>query len=95
MANLSDQTADRTSVASSASDVRIFAGRGDAGGRTVFNESSAILYLAFGTAAASLTSYTVQVAAGGYYEFPSSRFYGGEVRGIWASANGNARCTEW
>lgn len=95
MANLADQTALRTSVPSSATDVRIFAGRGDAGGRTVFNESSAILYLAFGSEAASLTSYTVQVAPGGYYEFPGGRFYGGEVRGIWATANGNARCTEW
>jgi len=95
MGYVSDQTVTRTSVASSASDVRIFAASAGAGGRTVFNESSAILYLAFGGTAASLTDYTVQVAAGGYYEFPSSRFYGGEVRGIWAAANGNARCTEW
>lgn len=95
MATISDQGATRTSVASSATDVLIFAANGTVGGRTVFNESSAILYLAFGTTAASLTDYTVQVAAGGYYEFPASRFYGGMVRGIWASANGNARCTEW
>ena len=95
MGYVADQSAARTSVASSATDVQVFAASAGAGGRTVFNESSAILYLAFGTVAASLTSYTVQVAPGGYYEFPATRFYGGEVRGIWASANGNARCTEW
>ncbi len=95
MSVISDQDATRTSVASSASDVLLFAANSRAGGRTVFNESSAILYLAFGSVAASLTNYTVQVAAGAYYEFPVTRFYGGEVRAIWASANGNARCTEW
>jgi len=91
-----DQDATRFSVASSAVDVQLFAATGRNGGRTVFNESSAILYIAFGaTPAASLTNYTVQVAAGGYYEFPPSKVFGGEVRAIWAAANGNARCTEW
>jgi hypothetical protein len=90
-----DQDATRFSVASSAVDVQLFAATGRNGGRTVFNESSAILYIAFGAVAASLASYTVQVAPGGYYEFPPSKIFGGEVRAIWASANGNARCTEW
>lgn len=95
--SISDQTATRSNVASAAADTLIFAANGAAGGRTVTNESSAILYLAYGpTPAASVTSYTVQIAAGAYYEFPTSgRFFGGEVRGIWASANGFARCTEW
>ena len=97
MPTVSDQTATRTSVASSASDGVLFAANGSAGGRTVFNESSAILYIALGpTPAASVTSYTTQIAPGAYYEFPTAgRFYGGEVRAIWASANGFARCTEW
>ena len=62
-------------------------------GRTVFNDSSAILYLKFGTTA-STSSYTVQLAAGAFYEFPQAVF-GGRVDGIWASANGNARVTSW
>jgi hypothetical protein len=52
-----------------------------------------VLYVKFG-AAASTTSYTVQIAAGGYYEFPQP-VYCGEVDGIWASANGAARLTSW
>jgi hypothetical protein len=90
-----DQDATRFSVASSATSVVIFPANGRSGGRTIQNESSAILYLAFGSTPASLTDYTVQIAAGAYYEFPVTRYYGGEVRGIWAAANGNARCTEW
>jgi hypothetical protein len=81
-----------TSVASSATSVSLFA-PGPADGRAVFNDSTAVLYLKFG-ATASASDYTVQVAAGGYFEFPQP-LYEGEVDGIWASANGNARLTSW
>ena len=57
----------------------------------IFNESTSVLYVKFG-AAASLTSYTVQIPAGGYYEIPGS--YSGILDGIWASANGAAQVTE-
>ncbi len=91
------QTAATASVASSASSVNLFAAVTSAKGRTIYNDSSAILYVKFG-ATASNSSYTVQVAAGGYYEFPGSGsgvVYSGVVDGIWASANGNARLTSW
>jgi hypothetical protein len=81
------------SVASSAATVPLFAPAASANGRTVFNESTAVLYLKFG-ATASLTSYTVQIAAGGYFEFPAP-VYTGEVDGIWSAANGFARLTSW
>jgi hypothetical protein len=61
--------------------------------RMVFNDSSAVLYLKFGTGA-STTSYTTQVAAGGYYEVPGPGPYGGAITGVWASATGAALCTE-
>jgi hypothetical protein len=81
------------SVASSASSVNIFAAATTGLARLVFNDSTAVLYLKFG-ATASASSYTVQIAAGGYYEFPQP-LYLGNVDGIWASANGNARLTSW
>jgi hypothetical protein len=90
---ISPQTASVTSVASSATSVQLFAAAGTVRGRTIFNESTAVLYVAF-AATASTSAYTVQVAAGGYYELPGS-IYGGVVSGIWASANGNARLTSW
>lgn len=93
MATNSIQTATLANVASSASSTTVFSASGAARARAVYNDSTAILYLKFGTTA-STTSYTVQIAASGYYEFPQP-VYGGRVDGIWASANGSARTTEW
>lgn len=91
---ISPQTATEANVASSATSIEIFAeDTGYVNGRTVFNDSTATLYLLFGVTA-SETDYTVQIPANGYYEFPLP-VYGGEVDGIWSSANGNARTTEW
>lgn len=80
-----------TQVASSATSVQLFAAR-SASMRLVFNDSTAVLYLKFGTAA-STTSYTVQVPAGGFFEFPG-QVYDDVVHGIWAATNGFAYCTE-
>lgn len=85
-------TATEANVASSASSVTLFAA-GVANGRTIFNDSSAVLYVKFG-ATASTSSYTFQMQPGAYFEFPQP-VYGGQVDGIWASANGNARVTSW
>ena len=60
---------------------------------SVFNDSTAVLYLKLG-GTASTSSYTVQIAAGGFYELPATWGYAGVVDGIWASATGNARVTE-
>jgi hypothetical protein len=86
------QTATLANVASSATTVTIFAAANGSNGRTVFNDSTAVLYLAF-AATASETAYTVQIPADGYYEVPWN--YDGVISGIWASANGNARTTAW
>lgn len=88
-----DTTATLTNVASSATNVNLFAASGNDRMRTIFNESTAVLFVKFG-ATASLTSYTVQVAAGGFLEF-ATPLYAGQVDGIWASANGSARLTSW
>jgi hypothetical protein len=91
---VSPQTATEANVASSATNVVLFAqANGVTNARLIFNDSTAVLYVKFG-ATASTTSYTVQVPAGGYFEFPVP-VYGGEVDGIWASANGSARVTSW
>lgn len=93
MSTTTIQAATLANVASSATNVTLFAASGSTHARAVFNDSSAILYIKFG-ATASTSSYTVQIAASGYYEFPQP-LYAGRVDGIWASANGNARTTEW
>jgi hypothetical protein len=86
-------TATLANVASSASSVTLFAAASNDNARTIWNDSTAVLYVKFGTTA-STTSFTVQLAAGAYYEFPQPVF-AGRVDGIWASANGSARTTRW
>jgi hypothetical protein len=88
------QTGTRTQVADSASDGILLAANVLRIGATVFNDSSAILYLGLGTTATTTTNYTVKIAQNGYYEVPAR--YTGQIRGIWATdpGDGAARVTE-
>lgn len=93
MTTLRPTAATLANVGSSATNVTLFAAAGDTNARAIYNDSTAVLYVKFG-ATASATSFTVQLAAGAYYEFPQP-VYAGQVDGIWASANGSARVTSW
>lgn len=84
-------TPSQASVVSSASNVTLLASNSSRRGATVFNDSTAVLYLKLG-ATATTSSYTVQVPSNGYYEVPFN--YSGIIDGIWSAANGNARVTE-
>ena len=84
-------TSSVTSVAASASSGTVLASNANRLAATVFNDSTALLYLKLG-ATASSTSHTVQIQPNGYYEVPG--LYTGIIDGIWASATGNARVTE-
>lgn len=86
-------TATEANVVASALNTTLFAASETTNGRAVYNDSTAVLYLKYG-ATASATSYTVQLAAGAYYEFPQP-IYTGQVDGVWSAANGNARTTWW
>ncbi len=60
-------------------------------GGIVYNESGAIVYLAFGTTA-TLTAYTVQIAVSGNYEVPFN--YTGALWGITSAGTAVMRVTE-
>lgn len=60
-------------------------------GFTIYNEGSAVCYMKLG-ATASTTSYTLQIASGGYYECPFN--YTGAVDGITSSGTAQLRVTE-
>lgn len=82
-----------SSVASSGSNVLLLAKNLGRKGGVIFNESTAILYVLLGSGTSSTTNYTGQVGAGVYFQIPSN--YVGPISGIWASANGFARITEF
>jgi hypothetical protein len=79
-------------VVGSATSVTLLASNTARRGAIVWNESTATLYVALG-ATASTSSYTWQVAPGGYLELPQP-CYTGAIAGIWPVANGAARVTE-
>ncbi len=80
----------QSSVAGSATSVSLLASSATRLGATIYNDSSAALYLKLGSTA-STTSFTVKLLQDDYYEVPFG--YTGAIDGIWASATGNARIT--
>jgi len=87
-------TATKTSVAAAASDTALLSSNSSRKGALFFNDGGAIMYLSYGSGAASTSSYTVQVPANGYFELPPEPIYTGAIRAIWSSATGNVRVTE-
>jgi len=61
-------------------------------GLTIFNESTAILFVLYGAGTESATVYSIQVPAGGYLEVPDA-FVTMRASGHWAAAVGSARIT--
>lgn len=83
LANVSSATSSATCLASNSA--RKMA--------VVYNDSTEILYLKFGSSASS-TSFTYFLPAGATWEMPMP-VYTGAITCIWADANGAARVTEW
>lgn len=86
-------TSTLSNVSGSATSVSLLASTAGRKGAYFFNDSTAILYLKFGTTA-STSSYTVQIQPGGFFEMPPKPVYTGAIDGIWSVANGAARITE-
>lgn len=90
--------ANHSNVAGSATVVDILTANLLRKGASIHNDSTAILTLKMGSAA-SATSLTVRVPADGHYELPSwgpdGDVYRGLITGLWASATGAARVTEY
>jgi hypothetical protein len=89
---INSSTSSITSVAASVTSVQLLASTPTRKSFSVYNEATSICYLKFGTTA-SVTSYTVQIAAGGFYE-SNDIIYTGEVDAIFLGAVGSVRITE-
>jgi hypothetical protein len=59
---------------------------------TIYNNSTAYLYLKYGEGA-SLDSFSIRLIAGDYLELPPP-CYLGRIDGVWADADGSAMVTE-
>ncbi len=81
-----------SSVAGSATSVVLLPSNSSRLGATVYNDSSALLYVKLG-ATASTTDYTIKLFPLSYYEIPYG--YTGEIDGIWSAAVGKARVDEF
>lgn len=84
-------TSTPTSVNSSTSSVTILEANVARKGGTIWNRSTADLYIDFDSAA-STTDFLARLSAGGYYEIPFN--YTGVISGIWSAANGSALVRE-
>lgn len=83
-----------TSVVSATASTSLLAANANRLGAVFYNDSTATLFLAL-SATASTTAYTVQLAAGSFYELPDlGTIYTGAVTGIWSAANGSVKVTE-
>lgn len=84
-------TATPTSVTASITSISLLAANSARKGTTIWNNSTANLYVELG-ATASISAFTARVGAGGYYEIPFT--YTGAISGIWEAANGSALVRE-
>jgi len=83
-----------TSVNDDVTAQQLLASNNNRAGATIFNDSTATLYVKLSTTNdASTTSFTIKLAAGAYWEVPFT--YSGVISGIWdANTAGAARITE-
>lgn len=84
-------TSTPTTVFSSVSSVTILAANSNRKGGTIWNDSTANLFLEFG-ATATTSAFTAKLNGGGYYEVPFH--YTSVISGIWSAVNGNALVRE-
>ncbi|MHC5594730.1 MAG: hypothetical protein ACYTXC_01955 [Nostoc sp.] len=85
-------TSTPSTVNSSTSNQTILAANNSRKGATVWNDSTANLFLEFG-ATATTSAFTAKLSPSGYYEVPFN--YTGVISGIWSGVNGNALVREF
>lgn len=82
----------RTSVAASTTSVVLLAANPNRKGVIIYNDSTSVLYIGYGSTAVSDSDFTVQTAAETHHNVFSG--FVGEIRAMWVTAEGAARITE-
>lgn len=91
---VSSTVSTRTQVADNSADVLLLASNANRLGATIFNDSSALVYVGYGTTAVTSSNYSAKLFPNGYLEVPFG--FTGQIRGIWATdpGDGSARISE-
>ena len=80
-------------MARSNTSVTIVAANANRKGVTITNDTSAFLYIRFGSGASTSSDYSIRMTGNSYIEIPF--YYTGQITGIWASIGaGSALVTE-
>lgn len=80
-----------TSVAAATTDTTVLASNVNRTGASIYNDSTATMYLKYGSGASSTSFYDVLYQGDRHVvEFG----YIGQINALWSSATGNARVTE-
>jgi hypothetical protein len=89
-------TAARTQVADSAVAVSLIASNASRKGLVITNDSSARLFVGYGTVDPTTTNYTFVLLSGQTWEMTPANVFTGQLKGIWESDpnDGAARITE-
>lgn len=88
LADLRSTTGTKTAVNSGTGSVNILASNANRKGATITNTDANALYLDLSGGTASSTSFSVAIAANGYYEVPFG--FTGLITGIWAADGAGA-----
>lgn len=89
-------TAARSSVSDSATAVSLIAANTSRKGLVITNDSSAVLFVGYGTVDPTTTDYTFTILSGGTWEMDQAKLFTGQLKGLWGSDpnDGAARITE-
>lgn len=90
----SASSATKSNVSGANTSTTLLSSNANRKGVAIWNDSTAILYVDISGGTASTTSTTVKLIADAYYELPAP-IVTNAVTGIWATATGAARITEW
>jgi len=84
-----------TTVNAVASDTTLLASNANRKGFIIFNNSTAILYVLLATGTSSSTNFSVLLNQGETLIIDNTCLYTGIIKGIWASATGDCKVTEF
>jgi len=79
-----------STINDTATSTTLLAANGSRVGGTLYNDSSAVLYVLWGSGTASASNYSVRLYSSGYVEIPVN--YTGVVTGVWATDPNDGAC---